>query len=352
MGCSSIQPEPVPQNPRWDRRSCARRRGRHDKHSIDQLVAPAFSIPVARSNSFGVSRSPADRGPSRSRRTFGGAIDMPGPRAGPTDLVRNSLTSFYLKPAGGTIRLERAELTGPRPGGTIGWPIMRDCPRNRESGDAACLRHFPGWTRTWSTRGGFTDSTTSLITYLEEQLQPRLPDTYYAQSGQRMWPERTRRHVKPNANVMREHQATHRGRSQGGVAVAEPNVRTELEAAQAVLITVEYYPPYEHIETFLEIRERQSGQDRLVATIEVLSRSNKTPSHQGFDQYRKKQRAVLSGQAHLIEIDLLRKGTHITAVPRRAAPRPAHSTITSRSTDSTGPRISSSTRSGWRSGCR
>lgn len=158
-----------------------------------------------------------------------------------------------------------------------------------------------------------------LITYLEEQLQPRLPDKYYAQGGERVWLELTRRHVEPDVNVMREHQATHRGRSQGGVAVAEPNVRTELEAAQAVLITVEYYPPYEHIETFLEIRERQSGQDRLVATIEVLSRSNKTPSHQGFDQYRKKQRAVLSGQAHLIEIDLLRKGTHVTAVPRARA---------------------------------
>ena len=158
-----------------------------------------------------------------------------------------------------------------------------------------------------------------LITYLEEQLQPRLPDKYYAQGGERVWLELTRRHVEPDVNVMREHQATHRGRSQGGVAVAEPNVRTEVEAARAVLITVKYYPPYEHIETFLEIRERQSGQDRLVATIEVLSRSNKTPSHQGFDQYRKKQRAVLSGQAHLIEIDLLRKGTHVTAVPRACA---------------------------------
>jgi hypothetical protein len=157
-----------------------------------------------------------------------------------------------------------------------------------------------------------------LITYLEEQLQPRLPDKYYAQSGERVWLELTRRHVEPDVNVMREHQSSHRSRSQGGVAVAEPNVRTE-EAAQAVTITVEYNPPYEHIETFLEIRERQGSQDRLVATIEVLSRSNKIPSHQGFDQYRKKQRAVLSGQAHLIEIDLLRKGTHVTAVPRSRA---------------------------------
>ena len=92
-------------------------------------------------------------------------------------------------------------------------------------------------------------------------------------------------------------------------------MRTEVEAARAVLITVKYYPPDEHIETFLEIRERRSGEDRLVATIEVVSRANKTPSQQGFEQYRDKQREVLSGQAHLIEIDLLAQGTHVTAVP-------------------------------------
>jgi Protein of unknown function (DUF4058) len=158
-----------------------------------------------------------------------------------------------------------------------------------------------------------------LITYLEEQLQPRLPDAYYAQSGERVWLELTRRHAEPDINVMREREASQRGRGQGGIAVAEPIVQTELEAARTVLITVEYDPTYEHTETFLEIRERRGDRDRLVATIEVLSRSNKTPSHQGFDQYRKKQRAVLSGQAHLIEIDLLRKGTHVTAVPRTRA---------------------------------
>ena len=69
----------------------------------------------------------------------------------------------------------------------------------------------------------------------------------------------------------------------------------------------------------VKIRAIGSGQDRLVATIEVVSRSNKTPSHHGFDQYRRKQRKVLAGQAHLIEIDLLRKGTHVTAVLREIA---------------------------------
>ena len=158
-----------------------------------------------------------------------------------------------------------------------------------------------------------------LITYIEEQLQPLLPDPYYADSGQRVWLELTRRSVEPDVKVMREREAAHRSRRQGGVAVVEPEVRTELQASQPVLITIEDVVGDEHIETFLEIHSQRGGQDRLIAIIEVVSRSNKTPSHQGFEQYRQKQRQVLAGQAHLIEIDLLRKGAHVTAVPRDVA---------------------------------
>jgi hypothetical protein len=174
-----------------------------------------------------------------------------------------------------------------------------------------------------------------LITYLEEYLQPRLPEAYYAQGGQRVWLEVTQCHVEPDVNVIyeqREGESPRRSRSQSGAAVAEPELQTELEASQTVLITVEDVGHDEHIETFLEIRGRQDGQDRLIATIEVVSRSNKTPSHQGFDQYRDTQREVLAGQAHLIEIDLLRSGTHVTAVPRdiarkKAAPYDYHVSV-------------------------
>ena len=101
--------------------------------------------------------------------------------------------------------------------------------------------------------------------------------------------------------------------------MAEPEVQTEPEAGRAVLITVEYGEPEEHTEIFLEIREVRKGEHRLVATIEVLSPANKTPSHPGFRKYRAKQREILAGQSHLVEIDLLRKGTHVTAVPRACA---------------------------------
>jgi hypothetical protein len=158
-----------------------------------------------------------------------------------------------------------------------------------------------------------------LIVLAQEYLQPRLPEAYYAQLGRRKWLARTRRRVTPDIPTMRERDAARPGRREGGIALAEPAVHADLEAARPVLITVEYGEPEEHTEIFLEIRELRSGEHRLLATIEVLSPANKTPSHPGFGKYRAQQREILAGQSHLVEIDLLRKGTHVTAVPRTRA---------------------------------
>ena len=149
----------------------------------------------------------------------------------------------------------------------------------------------------------------SLIIYLVEQLQPLLPKAYYAQSGQRVWLEVSERYVEPDVNVMGERrEIPHRGQS--GVALVEPEIESELAAGQPVLITVEDIEHDDHLETYLEIRGRSSGQDRLIATIEVVSPFNKTPGHEGYELYRAKQREVLAGQVHLIEIDLLRRNAY------------------------------------------
>jgi hypothetical protein len=55
----------------------------------------------------------------------------------------------------------------------------------------------------------------------------------------------------------------------------------------------------------------------VVTTIEVLSPVNKTPPR-GWNHYREKQQQLLDSDAHLIEIDLLRSGTHAVAVPSEA----------------------------------
>jgi hypothetical protein len=66
-------------------------------------------------------------------------------------------------------------------------------------------------------------------------------------------------------------------------------------------------------ESYLEILDRHSGQ-RVVAVLEVLSPTNKYAGP-GRDSYLTKQSEVLASQAHLIELDLLRRGPHTVAVP-------------------------------------
>jgi Protein of unknown function (DUF4058) len=179
---------------------------------------------------------------------------------------------------------------------------------------------FPGMDPYLEDPGYFPDLHGTLIAFIKQELQGRLPEAYYAQSDQYVWLETTRHSVQPDVNVMRERgerRPKRRRAARGGVAVAE--VETGLEASRPVIIAVETIEHDEHTERFVEIYERKSSRDRLVATIEVVSPANKTPSHPGFDKYREKQREVLAAQAHLIEIDLLRKGTHVTAVPRDIA---------------------------------
>ena len=62
----------------------------------------------------------------------------------------------------------------------------------------------------------------------------------------------------------------------------------------------------------IEILDRHSGQ-RVVTVLEVLSPANKYAGP-GRDSYLAKQREVLASQAHLIEVDLLRRGPHTLAV--------------------------------------
>lgn len=154
---------------------------------------------------------------------------------------------------------------------------------------------------------GFHDRFT---TYLSEQLQLRLPAPYYADIGDRVWVEDSQRFIGPDFDVLKRKGGVDLNNSGGGVAVAD------LPRAKPVLVRV---PHDERHEPFVEIYSRLDQGERLVATIEVLSLSNKTPGEQGRDLYLRKQREVLAGRAHLVEIDLLRGGQHTTAVPRDRA---------------------------------
>src|SRR5262245_44665458 len=164
---------------------------------------------------------------------------------------------------------------------------------------------FPGMDPYLEDPSVFPDLHDSLIAGLREALNAGLPEPYYAGIGSRVWVESARRRIGPDVQVLRPPETNGGARTEGGgVAVAV--------AAEPVLV---YVPDEEVRETFVEIHLGDNG-DRLVTLIEILSPANKTPGEMGRDQYLRKQQEVLTSQVHLVEIDLLRVGTHSTAVPR------------------------------------
>jgi hypothetical protein len=97
------------------------------------------------------------------------------------------------------------------------------------------------------------------------------------------------------------------GRSDGSVAVLE---RTQVTADVPYIVqSVEDEPR----QRFLNIiRGLEEGE--VVATLECLSHSNKSPGKDR-DAYLRKQKAICGSNTHLIEIDLLRAGAPTLAVP-------------------------------------
>jgi hypothetical protein len=151
-----------------------------------------------------------------------------------------------------------------------------------------------------------------LIFCIKETLQTRLPPGYYTQSNQRVWMEYSRRYVEPDTEIVHSGRRP-RKRGRGGVAIAE------LRPAEPLVVSVEIVEHGPFQESFIEIRRRRGREIQLVTSLEVLSPSNKTPGNPGRQQYLNKQSEVLNGEVHLVEIDLLRGGTHTSAVPRDLA---------------------------------
>jgi hypothetical protein len=154
----------------------------------------------------------------------------------------------------------------------------------------------------------------SLVFCLQEALQPRLPNPYFAKTSERVWIEAAERYVEPDVEVMRRDQRRSGPEdSSGGVALAT-SARSKL-----VVVTVPEVPDDEYTETFVDVYTWEGSDKRLVTSIEVLSLSNKTSGRKGRDLYLRKQEEILNSNVHLVEIDLLRGGVHTTAVPKHQA---------------------------------
>jgi hypothetical protein len=138
-----------------------------------------------------------------------------------------------------------------------------------------------------------------LIPQLADQLQPCLDPRYVATVEERVFIEGPQRRI-PDVWVQKV------------PGPAAPSLEAEAPSATdtAVILEVEE----------MEVRQKRieildvHNQEKLVAVIELVSPTNKARGP-GRESYVSKQREILEGDCHLVEIDLLRQGGYVLAIP-------------------------------------
>jgi hypothetical protein len=169
---------------------------------------------------------------------------------------------------------------------------------------------FPGMDPYLESPDWFPDLHGSLLIFMKGALQRSLPASYYAQSNQRVWLEHTQRHIEPDVEVVQADRQPRKRNRGGGLALADP------EGAGPLVVTVETIEHGPFKQSFLEIRRRGRKEIQIVTSIEILSPSNKKIGSPGREKFLEKQRETLASETHLVEIDLLRGGTHALAVSK------------------------------------
>jgi hypothetical protein len=163
---------------------------------------------------------------------------------------------------------------------------------------------FPGMDPYLENPQVWPDVHARFIVYLSEHLYPLLRPRYVIAVESRVFVEGpdTNQPIIPDAWV----RLAQPERPQSTVVLLEADPAVEVQVA-----------PLEIEETYVTIRDRQSGQ-RIVTVIELVSPTNKYAGP-GRISYVAKQTEVRRSTAHLVEIDLLRTGPHVLAVPEWAA---------------------------------
>lgn len=147
-----------------------------------------------------------------------------------------------------------------------------------------------------------------LIQYSCDALQSALPADLRARVEERVFleSESEQRVVVPDvhvAHVLRETAEETGGYGGGGLGVAEP------------LVFEVHNEPI--TEGYIEIRQRDGG--KVITVIEFLSPANKMGGV-GRQQYLAKQDEVMRSDASLVEIDLVRAGNSVVALPPAGVP--------------------------------
>ncbi len=168
---------------------------------------------------------------------------------------------------------------------------------------------FPGMNPFLEAHWG--DVHTSLTTYARDQLQPQLPvglrariEEYVAVESCEV-PGQSRARFAPDVRVIERPAARAGSSGETAGAVAEP-----------IIVPRQTEPATLHS---VQIVDTTTGH-RIVTSIEFLSSANKV-GEDGREQYYAKQRKMLAGSVNLVEIDLLRSGAWVLAVPKSSVPQ-------------------------------
>lgn len=152
------------------------------------------------------------------------------------------------------------------------------------------------------------DVHSSLIVYFRDQINDQLPGDLQARVEESLMVDTDgySRRIYPDVDVAeRPAMSFPAGLTSSNTAVAEPCVVA--------------LPSELRTERHIEIIDRNSG-NRVVTAIELLSPANKCKGP-GRDAYLRKQEEYIGGGVNLVEIDLIRQGSFVVAIPEVLVPR-------------------------------
>lgn len=151
------------------------------------------------------------------------------------------------------------------------------------------------------------DVHTSLMVYARNQINPQLPDNLQArveESSTVQIDEELSHTIYADVRIIEETDESSTKSSAPNSVVADP-----------LVLAIEDEP---RTERHIEIIDTSDG-GRVVTAIEVLSPANKVGGD-GQVAYIRKQREYLEGGVNLVEIDLIRAGNFVMAVPEIRIP--------------------------------
>ena len=138
-----------------------------------------------------------------------------------------------------------------------------------------------------------------LINVISQQIAPVLLPRYVASIEERVLIDIPQTHRIPDVWIQRTSRPA-RDSASAGTAVVD------IDLEEPLVMEIPSDPIREH---YIEILDRYQDL-KVVTVIEVLSPINKTAGP-GRDEYLRKKLATLESSTHLVEIDLLRRGTRV-----------------------------------------